>query len=172
VLKPHVQQQPIDEITDLIRLGRWTEVASRFERLHPSDAAVVLLQLPSRQQRTIFRLLSHKAAASLLPYLPYYDQFALLRAKPGNEMRQIINDMDPDDRMRLLDELPENAWQQLVSELTVSERELTDRLSMYPPNSAGRYLTPNFVSLLPSMRAAEALEHIRKKGAGKETVDE
>src|SRR6267378_206523 len=69
-----------------------------------------------------------------------------LHARPQDEMRQIVDDMHVDDRMRLLDELPEPSWQQLVNELSESERELTERLAAYPPNSAGRYLTPQFVA--------------------------
>jgi magnesium transporter len=169
--KAVVQQRPVQDVVKLIRSGQWREVVEEFENLHPSDAGFALDRLPARQQRTLFKLLPYKTAASLLPYLQYYDQFALLHTRPRDEMRQIVNEMDPDDRMRLLDELPENAWKQLVDELTASERELTERLALYPPNSAGRYLTPDFVSLAPTMRAADALEEIRKSGRTKETVD-
>jgi magnesium transporter len=171
MVKATVQQEPVQEVVALIRSGQWREVVETFGRLHPSDAGSALGRLPVRQQRTLFKLLPHKTAAGLIPYLQYYDQFVLLHTRPRDEMQQIVNEMDPDDRMRLLDELPENAWQQLVDELTASERELTERLALYPPNSAGRYLTPDFVSLVPTMRAAEALEEIRKSGRGKETLD-
>jgi magnesium transporter len=169
--KAIVQQRPVQDVVKLIRSGQWREVVESFESLDPSDAGSALERLPARQQRTLFKLLPYKTAAGLLPYLQYYDQFVLLHTRPRDEMRQIVNEMDPDDRMRLLDELPENAWKQLVDELTASERELTERLALYPPNSAGRYLTPDFVWLPPTMRAAEALEEIRKSGRTKETVD-
>ena len=169
--KAIVQQSPTQDVIRLIRSGQWREVVEGFEGLHPSDAASALERLPTRQQRTLFKLLPYKTAAALLPHLQYYDQFVLLHTRPRDEMQQIVNEMDPDDRMRLLDELPENAWKQLVDELTASKRELTERLALYPANSAGRYLTPDFVSLAPSMRAADAIEEIRKSGRGKETVD-
>ncbi len=161
----------VDELPNLIRAGQWNDVIPSFEGLHPSDAAAVLERLPARQQRTLFKLLPHKSAAQVLPYLRYYDQFALLHVRPKDEMRQIVNEMDPDDRMRLLDDLPENAWQQLVNELTGTERELTERLAKYPPDTAGRYLTPDYVALAPSMRARDALQEIRNVGRGKETID-
>lgn len=171
MVKAHLQQESIEDFADFIHSGRWAEAVSLFERLHSSDAATALEQLPGRQQRTMFKLLSYKSAARVLPYLRYFDQFALLHTRPRDEMQQIVNEMDPDDRMRLLDDLPENAWRQLVDELTASERELTERLAKYPLNSAGRYLTPDYVSFAPTMRAAGALEEIRNNGHLKETVD-
>jgi magnesium transporter len=160
-----------DDLISLVGAGKWTEALDAMQKLHPSDAASDLHQLPQRQQRSLFKLLSYPLAASVLPYLPYYDQFVLLHIRRPEEMRQIVEEMAPDDRMRLLDELPENAWEQLTRELSESERDLTSRLSKYPANSAGRYVTPDYLSFPPSMLAKEALEEIRDCGRSKETVN-
>ena len=170
-MKAQLQRNPPDDIKELLHSGQWTDAVAAFERLHPSDASIALAQLPSRKQRTIFKLLSYKAAAHLLPYLLYYDQFVLLHARTRDEMRQIVNERDADGRMRLIDELPENAWQPLMDELTEAERNITERFAKYPSNRAGRYLTPNFVSLFPDMRAKDALEEIRRSGLTKATID-
>src|ERR1700754_895228 len=94
-------------VQDLVRAGKWAEAISSLEAAHPSDAASIMAQLSQRHQRTLFRLLSTPGAAAILPYLLYYDQFVLLHVRPREEMLQILNAMEPDDRMRLLDELPE-----------------------------------------------------------------
>ncbi|MBI2952561.1 magnesium transporter, partial [bacterium] len=41
----------------------------------------------------------------------------------------------------------------------------------YPPDTAGRYMTPEYVALRPDLSAAQALDHIRRSGRGKETLD-
>jgi magnesium transporter len=166
-----VPQKQDSDLTGLIRAGRWTDALGILKGLHPSDVASLLQQLPARHQRSLFKLLPNSIAASLLPYLPYYDQFVLLHARPRDEMRQIVNEMHVDDRMRLLDELPEPSWQQFVNELSESQRELTERLAAYPPDTAGRYLTPQYVALRPDMRAPDALDEIRTSGRNKETVN-
>jgi magnesium transporter len=166
-----VQRQAEQDISSLIRAGRWADSVAVLNRLHLSDAAAVLQKLPNRHQRSLFKMLSPESAAALLPYLPYYDQFVLLHARPRDEMVQIVNDMDPDDRIRLLDELPEASWQQLVNELSATERELTERAAAYPLDTAGRYVTPDYVALRPNIKAAEALDEIRFCGRAKETVN-
>lgn len=169
--KSSVQRQPSRDIGALIRQGRWADTLAELSRLQPPDAASALQQLPNRHQRSAFKMLSPATAAAVLPHLPYYDQFVLLHSRPRDEMANIVNEMDPDDRMRLLDELPENSWQQLVNELSATEREITERLATYAPDTAGRYVTPDYVALRPGMRAAEALEEIRGCGRAKETVN-
>ena len=41
----------------------------------------------------------------------------------------------------------------------------------YPPGTAGRHMTPNYVALRPDMTVREALEHIKHTGRGKETLN-
>ena len=98
----------VPTLQELIRAGKWADAVSTVEKLHPSDAASFFVQLSERHQRSLFKLLSPAAAAAVLPYLPYYDQFVLLHLRPRDEMLRIMNGMEPDDRMRLLDELPES----------------------------------------------------------------
>src|SRR5262245_18562554 len=169
--KAPVLRQPEQDIASLIRKGRWGEAIVILNRLDPPDAATALAQLPNRHQRSLFKMLAPHSAAALLAHLPYYDQFVLLHARPRDEMAQIVNEMEPDDRMRLLDELPETTEQQLVNELSATEQEITERLATYEADTAGRYVTPDYVALPPTMRAAEAIEEIRGCGRAKETVN-
>jgi len=161
----------VPTLQDLARAGKWAEALAIFEKLHPSDAAAALGQLSQRQQRTLFKLQSTPSAAAMLAYLPYYEQFVLLHLRPKDEMLRIINDMEPDDRMRLLDELPEQSWQKLIDELAATERAITERLSEYEPNQAGRYVTPEYLALRPGITVGQALADIRQFGRGKETLN-
>jgi len=157
-------------LQELVRGGKWPEAIKFLEKQHPSDAAASFLQLSQRNQRSLFKLLHPALAATLLPYVAYYDQFVLLHLRAHDEMLRIVDAMEPDDRMRFLDELPESSWQKLVDELTATERAVTERLAEYEPNQAGRYVTPEYVSLRPEMNAGEALAEVRANGRGKETL--
>lgn len=163
-----VETRPLRE---LVAKGQWAEVLAAFDQLHPSDAAAQLMQLPERQQRSLFKMLPTAKAAAILPYLVYYDQFILLHLRTREEMLQIVNALAPDDRMRLFDELPEASWQKLIDELSATERAITERLSEYEPNQAGRYVTPEYVALSQGISVADALGEIRKHGPGKETIN-
>jgi magnesium transporter len=168
IIAPPVQKPSLQE---LIRGEKWGEALSTLQQMHASDAASVFSELSQRHQRSLFKLLPPAAAARILPYLPYYDQYILLHLRSHDDMLQIMNSMEPDDRMRLLDELPEASWQKLVDALASAERTITQRFSQYEENQAGRYVTPEYISLHPGMSVADALKEIRQNGRGKETLN-
>jgi NitT/TauT family transport system ATP-binding protein len=74
--------------------------------------------LPFEQQQSLFRHLPLDLAAAVVAQFPYYHEYVLLHSLPVGEMRALVDEMNPDDRMRFFDELPEEAWQRLMDELS------------------------------------------------------
>src|SRR5207237_8578464 len=72
---------------------------------------------------------------------------------------------------RLFEELPAEVTRQLLDQLSPDELKSARELLGYPPGTAGRYMTPEYVALPPDITAREALERIRKTGRGKETLN-
>src|SRR5207245_7635153 len=105
------------------------------------------------------------------PHLPRHHQRGLIGARSQDECRAILDDIAPDDRTRLLDEMPAEVTRQLLESLPPDELQASRDLLGYPPETAGRYMTPNYASIRPEMTAREALEHIRRTGRGKETLN-
>ena len=67
--------------------------------------------------------------------------------------------LDPPDRLSLL------------GLIMLGELKIARQLLGYPEDSAGRYMTPEYVAVRPDMTAAEALSYIRKHGKGAETLN-
>src|SRR5207237_8338575 len=89
----------------------------------------------------------------------------------SEEVREVVAGMAPDDRARLLDEMPAEVAKRLMETLGPEELEKSRALLGYPENTAGRYMTPNYASIAPDMTAEQALQHIRRTGRGKETLN-
>jgi NitT/TauT family transport system ATP-binding protein len=106
---------------DALARTQWDEAAALFESFLPEDAALILGRLSFEKQQPLFRHLPLDKAAILLPRLPYYDQYVLLHSRTREDMRALVDKIDPDDRMRFFDELPEEAWQRLMDELAAVE---------------------------------------------------
>jgi magnesium transporter len=159
------------EIDELIRDKRWEELRSVFSELDPSDIAEILIDLPDDVEAAVFRLLPREQAALVFAHLPVADQEVLIRSFPHEQVRSILAQMSPDDQARLLEELPAAVTRRLLETLSPEELGAARELLGYPPESAGRYMTPRYVALRPDMTAAEALEHIRRTGRGKETLN-
>ena len=138
-----------EQLRDLISHGQWADAAARLQKLDLKPAAEALLALPFEQQREIFRPLRIDFAAALLAYLPYYDQYVLLRSRP-RELRSIVDAMSADDRMRFFDELPEEAWRHLMDELS-AEHPDDSHVEDSPPPEIGEKLPAEIKAAAPEV---------------------
>ena len=71
---------------------------------------------------------------------------------------------------RLFDELPAKVVRQLLPNLSPTEREATSLLLGYQPDTAGRIMTPEYISLKEHLTVSAALERIRHLAEVTETV--
>jgi magnesium transporter len=134
------------------------------------DIAEELTRIESGEKALALRLLSRDRALDVFESLDPADQQQVLEGLRGDRVRQLIEEMDPDDRARLLDELPAKVAHRFLSQLSPHERQLTNTLLGYPPESAGRVMSPEFVSLRADMTVEEALAKVRRAGSVAETI--
>ena len=108
---------PADLIHDMVARERWEEGASALARLPREQAAEFIASLADEQQQALFQRLPVDAAAQILVHFPYYLQYVLLHTRDRADMRAILDEIPPGERMQLFDELPEEAWQRLEEEI-------------------------------------------------------
>lgn len=159
------------ELEELIREKNWDVLRDALADFDPPDVAEILVEVPDRDDAAIFRLLPREQAAQVFAYLPTDHQENLLRSLTNDQMRAILKGMTPDDQARLLEELPAVVTRRIVEALPPDDLRAARDLLGYPRETAGRYMTPKYVALRPDMTAREALEHVRRTGRGKETLN-
>ena len=123
-----------ERFQDALARTQWDEAVALLQSFLPEDAAAILCKLSFDQQQPLFRRIPLDTAATLLPRFPYYDQYVLLHSRTREDMRALVDKINPDDRMRFFDELPEEAWQRLMDELAAVEgTERTETSEATPP---------------------------------------
>jgi len=160
-----------DAVLDAIAAKRWEELRGLLCDVHPSDIADLIIVLPPSEEAIVFRLLPRDLAAQVFSYLPRPHQEGLISSLTGEELARILNDVRPDDRARLFEALPAAVTRELLGRLAPEELRQTRELLGYPPDSAGRYMTPKYATILPGMTAAEALAHLHQTGRSAETLN-
>ena len=159
------------DLRELIREKRWDVLRDALADFDPSDVAEILVEVPEREDAAIFRLLPREQAGRVFAYLPPDHQENLLRSLTNDQMRAVLEGMTPDDQARLLEELPATVTRRILEVLPPDDLRAARDLLGYPRETAGRYMTPRYVALRPNMTAGEALEHVRRTGRGKETLN-
>ena len=122
------------------------------------------------QSAVLFRVLGKDDALAVFEGLPPNYQAELLQNLREPEVAQIIEGLDPDDRAELFGELPASVVSGLMSGLTAGERTMTAAVLGYPKAAIGRYMSPEVLSLHADWTAADAMEIVRVRIDGPETV--
>src|SRR5262245_25812879 len=148
----------------------WNELRRVLADLHSADLSELIGFFRGDEETIVFRLLGRRKG-EVFAYLGAEHQRRIIRETTPEQLSRIIGQMSPDDRTRMLAELPEDVGHALLGRLPASEMKRSLALLSYAENTAGRYMTPNFVGLRPEMTAGQALAHIRRVGRGKETLD-
>jgi len=138
--------------------------------VQPADIAEAIAGLPEKLQAIAFRLLSKQEAIEVYEYLDSSVQQALIEEFKRQDVIDIVDKMSPDDRARLFDELPAKFVRRLLAQLSPEEREATALLLGYKPGTAGRSMTPEYVSLKEYFTVAQTLERIRNLANVTETI--
>ena len=118
----------------------------------------------------IFQVLDAEKAIKTFENLDFDKQMGLLRSYPLEQVAATLNQISPDDRTALFEKLPEETLQRYLSLLTDEERKTTKELLLYPEDSIGRLMTPDFISVKEDWTVQQVLDYIRKNGNDSETI--
>ena len=141
-----------------------------LNRLPPATVGTCLGELDPQDRAVAFRLLEKGRAIEVFESMDAPEQHELLEHLHDEQVVHLIEEMSPDDRVRLLDELPAKVAKRLLARLSHEERQATAILLGYPPGTAGRIMTPQYVSIRSRLTAGEALDKIRRSGLDSEAI--
>jgi magnesium transporter len=156
--------------TDGVDAGDLDQLRSWLGGTGTLDIAEELTRWQAAEKALAIRLLPRDRALAVFEALDASDQQQVLEGLQSDRVRHLVEHMDPDDRARLLDEVPAKVAHRLLSQLSPHERGLTNELLGYPPESAGRVMSPEYVNLRQSMTVADALAKVRRAGRDAETI--
>ena len=134
------------------------------------DIAEAIEGLPEASQLIAFRLLSKAEAIEVYEYLNKDVQQALIQEFKRQEVLDVVDKMSPDDRARMFDELPAKVVRRLLAQLSPKERQATAILLGYGEDTAGRIMTPEYISLKENLTVSQTLERIRNQANASEVV--
>ncbi|MEM7759427.1 MAG: magnesium transporter [Cyanobacteria bacterium P01_A01_bin.40] len=154
----------------LLESGNLEGAKSLLIPVQPVDIAEAIEGLPESNQLIAFRLLSKAEAIEVYEYLNTDVQQALIQEFKRQEVLDVVDKMSPDDRARMFDELPAKVVRRLLAQLSPKERETTAILLGYGEDTAGRIMTPEYISLKENLTVSQTLERIRNLANASEVV--
>lgn len=160
----------MSNLTDLSRTNDLPALRAWIAERPDHEIADELTRLERAERAVVFRLLDRDLALAVFEELDPPIQQQVLEGLRDERFHQLLEDMDPDDRAQLVGELPAKVARRVLAGLSERERSKTAELLGYPEESAGRLMSPEYVSLRASMTVGQALDKVRRTGADAETV--
>ncbi len=170
VSRKELRQLVRSQLQVMLAQGNLPGAKLLLEPVQPADIAEAIEGLPEASQAIAFRLLPKDEAIEVYEHLDSSVQQTLIEDFRRQEVLDIVDQMSPDDRARLFDELPAKVVTQMLSQLSPLERQATALLLGYEAGTAGRIMTPEYISLKESFSVFQALERIRGLARFTETV--
>jgi len=161
----------VDDIRTSVRTKDLDALQAAVASMPEHDVAAELVRLGPVDQAVLFRLLPKDRALRVFERLEPAQQAVLLDSLGADEVTELIEGLDPDDRTRLLDEVPAKVAARLLDRMSPEDRRRTGILLGYAPGTAGRMMTPEYLSIRSELTAAEAIERVRRFGVDAETID-
>lgn len=154
----YINDKDMDSLKVMLANAEEIEILQVFYDLNPEEQVIV------------FRLLNKDTALSIFEDLDTEYQWNLLRSFVDGKAKELVNEMAPDDRVRLLDELPAKVAKKILESLSPEERESTNLLMGYEPETAGRIMTTEYISLKKDATKKQALDIVCQQAKEKETI--
>jgi magnesium transporter len=165
------------QFVDVIEVDPARRVKLRIEyerlgRIHPSELADILEDLPPAEREAVFTSLNEEVAAETLEEVDPKMQKALLEKLDEERIADIVEEMDPGAAADLLAELPEDQSDAILEEMEPQERQEVEGLLEFDERSAAGFMTTDFVRVGEDATVAQAVQALRGFDGDPQSVTE
>lgn len=138
--------------------------------LQKHELKEIFKHLKQDEQLVLFEVLPEEKAVELFKILGLHHQKNSVEVLQPPMAQTFLNHLSSDDRIRLFDRLPEKRVQSFLGLLTKDNKAITLQLQAYLPETAGRIMTTEFVTLTQDMSQEEALAKVTEEAMRKENI--
>ncbi len=160
-----------EDIFELIEENKLIAARMRLIELNEVDIEQILGEVAQDKMLRLFRMLPKETAAEVFAEMDSEKQQYIIESITDYEINDIMDELYMDDTVDFIEEMPANVVKRVLKNTDEATRKTINQLLNYPDDSAGSIMTTEFVDLKKEMTAGAALEHIRKTGMDKETID-
>jgi magnesium transporter len=159
-----------EKIEELLSAKEFKRLKELFLHENPVDIAETLDGFSEKEVSISFRLLSKEQAAEVFVAMESDTQEMLIASFSDKELKEIVDELYLDDTVDIVEEMPANVVARILKSTDMETRRVINEILLYPEDSAGSIMTPEYVSLRRNMTVGEAFDKIRTEGVDKETI--
>lgn len=157
-----VDQELIDNISNLIETGADKSILNIISDLHPADIAEIINHLHFDEAFFVFNLLDTETAGDVITEVDENLREKILEEIDPDKITTIIDELETDDATDIISELPEEIQDQVLDNIDSESSEDVKELLKYPEDTAGGKMSSDFVFLYEDATVRDAIHEVRK----------
>lgn len=138
--------------------------------LHPARTAEFMEALSPEETWAVLEYAEPALRAELFGFLDDAKQIEIMRLIDRHDAGEVLGNMPPDESVDILKDLEPALSDELLSEVPAEERREIIRLSQYPEDMAGAWMTTEFARVRASATVRQALDDLARQAAELETI--
>lgn len=150
----------LPEIVDMLQEDP-REIPEALSDLHPADVAEIVNNLPIELIPRFLDVFPIEKAADFFEYTSETVRKEVVPLMDFATAAALLDAMEPDEQAALVAELPEELQQNLLRRLTPANQEEARQILQYPEHTAGRIMTTEYISVMPSRPIRDAIEAVK-----------
>lgn len=151
----------LSDLKDLLGERDLVSVRSALRVISPYDVAEGWEHFSLDEKKVLFKLCPRQRALQLFEELEPEHQEELLSALQQEDVRELVEDLDPTETGRIMRDLPAPIVRNLEAILRKGDQgERVERYLKYPDESVGALMRSNYLQLDVSWTCRKSLDHI------------
>src|SRR5437867_1112453 len=156
----------LDTLRKLLRRGASGHLINMLQKLRPADVAPLLSSLGDSERTAVIVQMGEKApsiAASIVSELHAVPAAELLQAMPPETIGRVLAELPYDDAADFMAALPSELQDHVLATMPREDASAIQRLLLYPPDTAGRIMTPDVFALSEDLTIEQAIRSLQQQ---------
>jgi len=153
----------LQELINKIEAKDLFSVNDLLSKLHPSDVAEVISNLPEKNRFELIALENFKINPHVIVELTDELQKEILEKISSDRIVKIINSLESDNALQIIENLEDNKKEKVLTKIPIEDKNLFEEtLSTYPENSAARIMQREFAAVPEDWTVGQTIDYLRE----------
>lgn len=163
--------QRLLEVNEALGRGMFVHVKRMLYQTPPCDIALLLESSPPAGRKVIWRLTDPELQGEVLEELNEDARDSILHLMDAESLVAATEGLDTDDLAYILRSLPDSIYREVINQMDTQDRHRVEAALAYPEDTAGSIMNTDTITLRPDVSVDVILRYIRLRGELPEATD-